>query len=264
MLKFFRKIRQGLISNTATNGESNRFSKYLLYAIGEIVLVVIGILIALQINTWNEARKSKELELNVLAEISQNLGEDIISLENDVNLNEGAIKNVQAIKNALALNQPMTDSLQRRFGLITFNATYTLKWSGYKNLSNIGFHILTQDAIRESITNLYETHYSFIKEREAGAKKITYEYVAPRYLEYFKEIKIGESVGGSIQPKIYVPENFETLENDLEFRRLLDYTKQIKYDNLYDLQLTLKQIRDTKKMIDTYLRDNDFETHLNN
>ena len=46
MLKFFRKIRQKLLTD-------NKFSKYLIYALGEIVLVVIGILIALSINNWN-------------------------------------------------------------------------------------------------------------------------------------------------------------------------------------------------------------------
>ena len=53
MIKFFRQIRQKLL-------QENRFSKYLLYAIGEIILVVIGILIALQINNWNERRKTNE------------------------------------------------------------------------------------------------------------------------------------------------------------------------------------------------------------
>ena len=52
MIKFFRKIRQKLLAK-------NKFSKYLIYAIGEIVLVVIGILIALQINNWNEQQKTK-------------------------------------------------------------------------------------------------------------------------------------------------------------------------------------------------------------
>jgi hypothetical protein len=56
MIKFFRKIRQRLLTE-------NKFSKYLLYAIGEIVLVVIGILIALQVNNANETRKSN-LELD--------------------------------------------------------------------------------------------------------------------------------------------------------------------------------------------------------
>jgi hypothetical protein len=52
MLKFFRKIRQQLLSE-------NKFSKYLLYAIGEIILVVIGILIALQLNMWSDDRKAQ-------------------------------------------------------------------------------------------------------------------------------------------------------------------------------------------------------------
>ncbi|HIB48318.1 MAG TPA: hypothetical protein EYN07_00740 [Flavobacteriaceae bacterium] len=55
MITFFRKVRQRLLIE-------NRFSKYLLYAIGEIILVVIGILIALQINNWNEARKNNMTE----------------------------------------------------------------------------------------------------------------------------------------------------------------------------------------------------------
>ena len=53
MIKFFRSIRKTLLSE-------GKKSKYFKYAIGEIVLVVIGILIALQINNWNENRKSQE------------------------------------------------------------------------------------------------------------------------------------------------------------------------------------------------------------
>lgn len=55
MIKFFRKIRFNLM-------EQNKTSKYFKYAIGEIILVVIGILIALQINNWNENRKAKQNE----------------------------------------------------------------------------------------------------------------------------------------------------------------------------------------------------------
>lgn len=68
MIKFFRKIRQNLLSEGKTG-------KYLKYAVGEIVLVVIGILIALQINNWNEHRKAKTQEKNLVL----NLTEDLVS-----------------------------------------------------------------------------------------------------------------------------------------------------------------------------------------
>ena len=63
MISFFRKIRQHLLSE-------NKFSKYLLYAIGEIILVVIGILIALQVNNWNQDRILKKQEELLLQEIN--------------------------------------------------------------------------------------------------------------------------------------------------------------------------------------------------
>ncbi len=62
MLKFFRRIRQRLL-------KEGQLSTYLLYAIGEILLVVIGILIALQINNWNEERKAKKEEISTLKEL---------------------------------------------------------------------------------------------------------------------------------------------------------------------------------------------------
>ena len=58
MIKFFRRVRQRLLTQNQPDLQAGKFSKYLLYAIGEIILVVIGILIALQINNWNEERKS--------------------------------------------------------------------------------------------------------------------------------------------------------------------------------------------------------------
>lgn len=72
MLKFFRKIRQKLL-------QQNRITQYLAYAVGEILLVVIGILIALQINNANEARKAKQSEQVVLKNLVEDLRADSLS-----------------------------------------------------------------------------------------------------------------------------------------------------------------------------------------
>ena len=70
MIKFFRKIRTKLLSE-------NKFSKYLIYVLGEIILIVIGILIALSINNWNENRKESKLEKIYLTGIKDDLEKDI-------------------------------------------------------------------------------------------------------------------------------------------------------------------------------------------
>jgi len=74
MIKFFRKIRYDLM-------EKNKTGKYLKYAIGEIVLVVIGILIALQINNWNQAKKDDRALKEYLVKIKSNTLEDMLGLD---------------------------------------------------------------------------------------------------------------------------------------------------------------------------------------
>ncbi|WP_229741447.1 DUF6090 family protein, partial [Planktosalinus lacus] len=74
MIKFFRKIRQNLLNE----GKTTRYFKY---AIGEIVLVVIGILIALQINNWNERENSISQAEKHLKTIKLNLQDDILQAE---------------------------------------------------------------------------------------------------------------------------------------------------------------------------------------
>ena len=77
MIKFFRKIRQRLLTE-------NKFSKYLLYAIGEIILVVIGILIALQVNNWNELRKKEQAEIQLYHKIITDLSTELAVIERKI------------------------------------------------------------------------------------------------------------------------------------------------------------------------------------
>ena len=77
MIKFFRKIRYDLM-------EKNKTGKYLKYAIGEIILVVIGILIALQINNWNENEKLETKTQDYYVQLLDDLSNDIVSAENTI------------------------------------------------------------------------------------------------------------------------------------------------------------------------------------
>ena len=74
MIKFFRNIRQNLLSE-------GRTGKYFKYAIGEIILVVVGILIALQINNWNEQHKLRKLEVSYYKNLKIDLVKDSLEYE---------------------------------------------------------------------------------------------------------------------------------------------------------------------------------------
>ena len=74
MLKFFRQIRQNLLSKSKTG-------KYLKYAIGEIVLVMIGILLALQVNEWNNERNRKIAEQTIIEQLIIDLSKSQYELE---------------------------------------------------------------------------------------------------------------------------------------------------------------------------------------
>ena len=73
MIRFLRQFRQRLLAE-------NRVSRYLLYAVGEIVLVVIGILLALQINTWNQERQNRSEERKYLLRLEQDLQQDLLRI----------------------------------------------------------------------------------------------------------------------------------------------------------------------------------------
>ena len=77
MIKFFRKIRQKLLTE-------NKFGRYLTYAIGEIILVVIGILIALSINNWNEKRKESQIEIKALIDLKNEFIDNKLKMEESI------------------------------------------------------------------------------------------------------------------------------------------------------------------------------------
>ena len=91
MIKIFRSTRKLLLM------ETGKTAKYLKYAIGEIVLVVIGILIALQINNWNEHRKLKLLEKTVIESLTEDLQIDYIHFENNKIFLENQLKLVDEL-----------------------------------------------------------------------------------------------------------------------------------------------------------------------
>ncbi|MDT0553022.1 MAG: hypothetical protein BM563_10815 [Bacteroidetes bacterium MedPE-SWsnd-G1] len=156
MIKFFRKIRRNLLSEGKTR-------KYLKYAIGEIILVVIGILIALQINNWNENRKSSKIRNNYYEQVLQDLAKDTIYINRSIINIDSRISKYQnyleKLPKAENINDvvPLIRALDLTFRYTNFN-TNTIE-----SLISTGDIKLMPDEIRNALLDLRTTQNEIIK-----------------------------------------------------------------------------------------------------
>jgi hypothetical protein len=161
MIKFFSKIRKNLI-------KQNRAGKYLLYAIGEIVLVVIGILIALGINNNNELNKLRKQELHYLANIKTDLQLNKSQIEKYMATRATAVASAQTIVEHYE-GKPLTDL--EAFNVHTVNIYTWRKFfqnnNTFQELVNSGnLALISNDSIKNLLLNM-ESLYLVMKDQEA-------------------------------------------------------------------------------------------------
>ena len=157
MIKFFRKIRYNLMSE-------NKTGKYFKYAVGEIVLVVIGILIALQINNWNQDQNDKRAGIEIYKNLQRTLKQDSIAVQNIINLqNKSLVAQKTVFQNdindlGISMTKQSLDSLLKD---IMFGAFSFYPKNGIYNLivSNNEMDLLESTEIKNALTNLYEYQY---------------------------------------------------------------------------------------------------------
>jgi hypothetical protein len=139
--------------------EKNKTGKYLKYAIGEIVLVVIGILIALSINNWNEKRKQDRYERKMLVEIYSSLKSDYNRCQN---LLTGVKKQFIANDSIIKFIKNETGdiiTLENYFTISSINRKIDFQISAYESLKSKGLDIISNDSVRKSLSNLYDFSY---------------------------------------------------------------------------------------------------------
>ena len=149
MIKFFRKIRQKLIVE-------NRFNKYLLYVIGEIVLVVIGILIALQINNANEQKKESAFEVKMLHEIRKEIIQDTMYFNMIRKRAETTVEGAEKMKYFYAKKEPVSDSVVKYSKKMFTSFQFSYHKGAYEALKSTGIDKITNDSLRNAITDLYD------------------------------------------------------------------------------------------------------------
>jgi len=196
--------------------EQNKTGKYLKYAIGEIVLVVIGILIAISINNWNENRKIKIKEIKSLIELRKDLNQNlndisgnIISLQNCKKSNEIIIYHIE---NNIAYN----DSLDYHFSMLYPFITFTINQTTYETLKQNGMELISNDSLRNSISDIYSNKFKSYQTFENT-------YFVNHYLSYIKPMMISAFTSYEIYSNAH-PKNYNQFIKNSEYKQILNVT----------------------------------------
>ena len=193
--------------------EKNKTGKYFKYAIGEIVLVVIGILIALQINNWNEISKERKEELKILSEIQSDLKQSVKETKSVLISNEKDLERYLFLLNHVEQKLPYSTALDTAFCRIPSWASPYLTYTAYESLKSRGSKLVRNDSLRTQIINIYENEMTYLtNDWDKSEWRDSEAIVKPFYVKHFAE---------NLNEITAKPNNYDALIEDPEFTNIL-------------------------------------------
>jgi hypothetical protein len=232
MIKFFRKIRQNLLSE-------GRTSKYLKYALGEIILVVIGILIALSINNWNQNKEKTKQENQILNQLLIEYTNNLNQLNSKIDIRQEILKSsfILLYYRKKDVNIIEADSFNLRVSRMITRPTFDPELGVTNELNNSGrLYLLKNETLRNKITS-FPSLLSEVQEEE----RVTFNHVEnlliPFIIEHYQTGKI-----------------IAEFLDDAEFKKAFTLSNSEKYTSIKDL---FEQV-DFKPL----LMHPDFEDHI--
>ena len=232
MIKLFREIRYDLMNK-------NKIGKYFKYAIGEIVLVVIGILIALSINNWNEIRKYKNLEIVTLTEIQKGLNQALNENERAEKSNSGTLKSYEILLEHFDKKLPYSQLVSVHFRRLLAWQEPDFNYAGFELFKSRGPDLISNDSIKIKLLEIYEEKIQYlVNDHNKTEWNYNNTVMTPFFTNNF-EI--------NPQDKIAIPNDYVELMNNQQFKNKLTYLMHIRrygVDTSRELSLLIKILTD--------------------
>ena len=233
MISFFRKIRQNLL-------QENRVTRYLAYALGEIVLVGFGILLALQVNNWNEQRKNRIQELELLKSVQSDLKRDLADIDGNVYYQRKSAHSGRILLQAMKDQIPYSDSLGAHFAQVFLPTSFLYSTSTFETIKSKGVDLIKNVDLRKKMIEVFDSNYAFFLQNETEFHQYQIhgmEHVFPGRFEEVYRFDLSNQV--DIQGKM-VPLDYQALSRDQEF---LFYFKSYLNRNAVFVEVNYKKLR---------------------
>ena len=197
------------------------------YAIGEIILVVVGILIALQINNWNEERKSGFIELKLLEELYFTIEGDLQLNAKNIERNMASIQSAQLLLDHFENSKPYHDSLNPHFANAIKRYISLTRDNAYQNIKSHGLEFISNDTTKGELSWMYETNIEWLKRLDERATLYENTFMMPEVAKLFETVSLHIDYD---YVDIMSPINYDSLKRNKEFIGILKSTKNYKED----------------------------------
>jgi uncharacterized membrane protein YgaE (UPF0421/DUF939 family) len=232
----------------------NNFSKYLIYAIGEIILVVIGILIALQINNWNEQRKSNQQELLLLRQLQLDLNSnlnEVVELNKRLQINKLGIDSLVVRINKKHYDLMVPIFLSQALRKSDFNDAS----SGYNLMQNGKASLISDEAVLKSVLAIYENDFPDITYRQNDMKNsidfIQSNFVNKLFVRADNELNIKFNEFDEVATDLFVPIDYYSLTENVELKNTLIQLKKLVEVRLAYLKKTEDNLNKTITLLNS-------------
>ncbi len=240
MIKFFRHIRKTLISE-------NNMGKYLKYAIGEILLVMIGILLALQVNNWNENKKLKKEEINMLKELRKDVAFSVTELDTVIKYNQETVTYLKHIQKHLYEDLPYSKVLDTAFAYLDiFHIPYLPKIS-YETLKVKGMDRLSNDSLKAKIISIYDFEFQrLINDYVNWEWSFSQNTTQRMMINHVRR-------GNEWDDETAKPNDYLALKQNTEFGNFLNVLITLRSDHINAMQWGRKQVDELLHMLNKEL-----------
>lgn len=239
MFRFFRKIRLRLLTQ-------NQVSRYLLYALGEIILIVIGIMIALQLDNYNEQQKRQDKEITALKDLRSDLQETLRGLRSGKSLNQHTLIQYRYLMEAIDTDASYSVKIDSALAWLPMFHVPIFTRTAYESLKSQGIDLITNDSLKKQVASLYEYEFLYLIEDQSRLEWSLHSPLKSQFINRYLRYKDGDDI-------MVHPVDFERIKSDEEFINLLSSMIAIRGAGLRYYDRNIEGIRRALQSIDQEL-----------
>ena len=189
------------------------------YAIGEVVLIVVGVTIALAGTSWYEGRQERRDEILVLQQLRRTLSEDLQGINMTWEMTRQRERKIMALLDHLESDRPYAAELARNFQSLFGWRIVSIKTAPFEALKVRGYSLISNAILREKLISFYEDHYAKLEYNSNLDRDYAIEKIQPYFFKNFViHVTAMDDVDGGAQ--VWVPKDYDKIKAELYIANL--------------------------------------------